>query len=233
MTSHILFDFFGTLVDYSASRTKQGYEQSHRLLSRADGDLGYEEFLALWSSQFDEFERKAEESSSEFSMTDIVRAFLARVLDRTPPELLVSEFADLYVSEWNKGVVYPRGIQDLLRRLERRFDLAIITNTDDPALVPGHLARMGVSVLFPTVVTSVEHGFRKPHPAIFEHTLEILGIAAEDCVYVGDSFEVDYLGAQAVGIHPLLIDPSRKHHVPATARLDSVFALEQVLPIIA
>ena len=229
MISHVLFDFFGTLVDYSPSRTRQGFEQSYRLLSKADGDLSYEEFLTLRSALFDEFEREAALSSSEFSMTEIVRAFLARALDSTPPDSFVSEFAELYVSEWNKGVEYPRGIQDLLRRLARQFDLAIITNTHDPALVPAHLARMGVSGLFPTVVTSVEYGIRKPNPAIFEHTLQALGIAAEDCVHVGDSFDADYSGARSVGIRPLLIDPLRKHQIPSSARLDSVFALELFL----
>jgi putative hydrolase of the HAD superfamily len=229
MISHVLFDFFGTLVEYSASRTKQGYEQSHRLLSHAEADLDYEEFLSLWSAVFAECDRKAEKSAREFSMTDLARAFLSRVLDSTPSDSFISEFADLYVSEWNKGVLYPRGIQELLGRLARRFSLAVITNTHDPALVPSHLARMGVSSLFQTVVTSVEYGVRKPSPAIFEHTLDVLGAAAEECVYVGDSFEADYRGAQSAGIRPLLIDPLREYHVPASARLDSIFALEQVL----
>jgi len=187
MTSHVLFDFFGTLVEYSASRTQQGYEQSHLLLSRAGSDLNYEGFLTRWSAHCDEFERKAQ----------------------------------------------PRGIEALLAQLAGRFELAIITNTHDPALVPNHLGRMGVASLFPTVVTSVEFGLRKPNPAIFEHTLEILGVAAEDCVYVGDNFEADYLGARSAGIRPLLIDPSRKHAVPESARLTSIFELEHVLPTIA
>jgi putative hydrolase of the HAD superfamily len=154
---------------------------------------------------------------------------LSRVLHSTPSDSFISEFADLYVSEWNKGVQYPRGIRELLGRLARQFDLAVITNTHDPALVPSHLARMGVSSLFRTVVTSVEYGIRKPNPAIFKHTLEVLGTVAEDCVYVGDSLELDYEGARSAGIRPLLIDPLRETVVPASARLDSIFALETVL----
>lgn len=233
MSFHILFDFFGTLVEYSASRTQQGYERSHRLLSQAGSDLSYQRFLDQWSAHCDEFEREAEASTIEFSMTDLAGPFLVRVLPSPPTASFISEFADLYVSEWNKGVQYPPGISELLGRLATCFDLAVITNTHDPALVPGHLARMGVAGHFKTVVTSVEYGRRKPNPAIFTHTLELLGVASENCIYVGDNFKTDYLGARAAGIRAMLIDPSKKHPVPEGERLDSIFQLPKLLPTVA
>jgi putative hydrolase of the HAD superfamily len=229
MISYVIFDFFGTLVQYSDSLTGQGYQQSYRLLLQAGADLGYEDFLRQWSAFFTEFDRKAESSGREFSMTDVAGAFLSRNLPSTPSIRFISDFADLSLSEWNKGVRYPGGIRELLERLARQFDLAIISNTHDPGLVPDHLALMGVSNLFQAVVTSVEFGVRKPNPAIFEHALQVLGVAAEDCVYVGDNFATDYVGAQAAGMRALLIDPLQEQDVPDEDRLESVFALQDIL----
>ena len=57
MTTHVLLDFFGTLVDYSASRTEQGYERSFALLQAAGCRLDYQAFLSLWSEVFLEFDK--------------------------------------------------------------------------------------------------------------------------------------------------------------------------------
>lgn len=53
METHLLFDFFGTLVDTSPSRTEQGVEASFGLLQREGTALDYDGFLALWSGDAD------------------------------------------------------------------------------------------------------------------------------------------------------------------------------------
>ena len=104
VATHILFDFFGTLVEYSASRTEQGYERSFRLLQEAGADFDYEQFLSLSSEVFAEFDAAAEQSHREFSMVELASAFLRRAVG-VPSEALVRDFVKVYISEWNKGPV--------------------------------------------------------------------------------------------------------------------------------
>lgn len=226
--SHLLFDFFGPLVDYSPSRTEQGYEVSFALLREAGAALGYGDFLSLWSEVAAGFDAEAEKSRREFSMTELAAAFLQRAVG-SAPEALVRDFVRTYLSEWNRGVRYPEGISLLLARLARRFTLAVVTNTHYAELVPAHLERMGVARLFRCVATSVEHGERKPAPEIFRHALRALGVSSARCVFVGDSYEADYLGARSASIPALLIDPQQTAPIASDARLDSVFGLEQRL----
>ena len=228
MTTHLVFDFFGTLVSYSTSRTEQGYERSFDHLRKAGSLLGYEEFLSLWSEISAEFDESAERTHREFSMLDLATAFMARAVGSVDEELS-REFAETYVSEWNKGVRYVDGVADLLRRLEPRFTLSIITNTHDPDLVPSHLQRMDVAHLFKEVVTSVEFGIRKPAPEIFDHTLGLLGASTENCIYVGDNYAADFVGARSAGIRPLLIDPMDKAPIESEDRLVSIFEIEERL----
>jgi putative hydrolase of the HAD superfamily len=192
MKTHILFDFFGTLVRYSPSRTEQGYPRSFALVTGAGARFDYAAFLGLWSEVSAEFDRGAEQT----------------------------------LAEWNQGVAYLKGIQQLLERLSSRYTLSIVTNTHQPDLVPEHLRRMGVSQRFRAVVTSVEFGLRKPHPGIFAHALDRLTAESQECVYVGDDFEADYRGALAAGVDALLIDPMRRTPAPEAARLESIFDLE-------
>jgi putative hydrolase of the HAD superfamily len=230
MTTHLLFDFFGTLAKYSESRTGQGYERTFRLLQDAGSQLGYEQFLSLWTEVAAQFDEVAESSHREFSMVELGNAFLGRVVI-SPTDALVREFVKTYLSEWNKGVVYLPEVPKLIGRLSRRFKLAVITNTHDPKLVPEHLERMGISRFFGKVITSVEFGIRKPSPEIFQHALSVLDASPDQCVYVGDSYVADYLGARAAGVRAVLIDPLSKTPVPNADRLESIAAIEKVLSV--
>jgi putative hydrolase of the HAD superfamily len=227
--SHVLFDFFGTLVDYSASRTEQGYEKSFALLRDLGSPLDYAGFLDFWSEVSAQFDRWSEESYREFSMSEVGRAFLERAVPGGHSASDVSRFLASYIDEWNQGVRYQAGVAELLARLSGGFELAIVTNTHDPDLVPGHLEQMGASGHLRQVVTSVEFGLRKPHPAIFRHALDLLGVAAERCLYVGDDPIADYRGARGAGIRALLVDPEGRADVPQRDQVSSVLELERVL----
>ncbi|PON17921.1 hypothetical protein C2W62_10645 [Candidatus Entotheonella serta] len=229
--THVLFDFFGTLVHYDPSHvSQQGHERSFGLLQSAGADLDYEQFCLSWRAIFDEFNEAAEQSHREFSIIELVSTFLHRTMGEAR-ETLIHDFIQAYISEWNQGVQYIDGLSEMLTRLHERFTLAVITNTHDPDLVPNHLTRMGVSSLFSCLVTSVEFGARKPAPDIFSHTLDKLQASAEQCLYVGDNYHADYLGATAASLSALLIDPLRKTPITHANRLASILDLERYLDI--
>ncbi|MEO6318337.1 MAG: hypothetical protein ABIP36_06090 [Acidimicrobiales bacterium] len=78
----VLFDFFGTLVDYSPSRTEQGYHRTHGMVRRMGVSLGYGPFLARWTEVARRFDAASEVDDREFSMVELAAAFLAESLDR-------------------------------------------------------------------------------------------------------------------------------------------------------
>jgi putative hydrolase of the HAD superfamily len=223
--THILFDFFGTLVDYSASRTDQGYPRSHALLRRFGARLTYAEFLAAWSRISAEFDRRSDQDDHEFSMTEVGIEFLAGALGRRATGAEVEAFVEAYVSEWSKGVKYSTDVYHCVRALAGDFRLAVVTNTHRADLVPGHLTAMGLRSCFDAVITSVEVGWRKPHPRIYAAALDALGIGPRDALFVGDTYAPDFLGPERAGITALLIDPDRRSPVPAARRLDSILDL--------
>lgn len=219
---HILFDFFGTLVDYSRSRTEQGYPRTHALLRGLGADLTYEEFLAGWSRTSAAYDRLSDRDDREFSMVEVGTAFLGEVLSRAPERTEVQAIVASYLSEWSKGVRYPAEVAALVPRLARDHRLAVVTNTHDAALVPGHLAAMGLLGSFDAVITSVEVGWRKPHPRIYAAALAALGVPASSAVFVGDTYRPDFLGPRRAGIQAYLIDPQRRAPVPDHHRLSSI-----------
>jgi putative hydrolase of the HAD superfamily len=119
----------------------------------------------------------------------------------------------------------------LLSELTQRHRLAVVTNTHQADLVPTHLTAMGVASAIEVVITSVEIGWRKPHPAIYAAALDALGVVAADCTFVGDTRRPDYDGPRAAGIHALLIDPDGVEDIPAEHRLASILDLRDRFPV--
>jgi putative hydrolase of the HAD superfamily len=54
-------------------------------------------------------------------------------------------------------------------------------------------------------VSSAWVGARKPHPRIYTHTLERLGIGAADAIFVGDTWNCDVAGPLAAGLRPVYL----------------------------
>jgi putative hydrolase of the HAD superfamily len=217
--THVLFDFFGTLVAYSDSRVEQGFRRSHRLLLEGGADIDYAAFLERWARAFDALEARAQASLDEYSMDVVCEQFLSQVLPRLPSPVTVELFRDTYLNEWNKGVAYVAGVEQLLAQLAESFTLVLVTNTHHAALVHRHLQTMNVAKHFATVLTSVEHGKRKPSACIFDRALALSLGKPETSIYVGDSFEADYQGAGNAGLRCLLIDPCRRHRIPDADRI--------------
>jgi putative hydrolase of the HAD superfamily len=224
----VLLDFFGTLVDYSPSRTEQGYLGTDALLRDAGLELPYEAWLAEWVAVSEELDAWSATELREYSMGDVGRAFAARV-GLGADDGLIQAVIDSMLAEWNTGVSYLDGLPQAVDRLADRYRLAVVTNTHDTSLVPGHLAAMGVDHHLDVVVASVEVGWRKPHPAIYEAALERIGADVQDTVFVGDNPEADYHGPRTIGMRSLLIDPADAHGVPAADRLTSVLELPERL----
>lgn len=217
----VLFDFFGTLVHYSASRTEQGYHRTLAVLHETGVDLSYQGFLDAWSRASEVHDRLTEADDSEYSMDDVLHTFAGQVASErllTDPQAQQA-VVDTYLAEWSSPVRPVDGLDALLDAVSRTHRTAVVTNTHHVPFVPDLLARFGLADRFEAVVTSVGVGRRKPHPAVYRAALDALGVRAQDCVFVGDTLLPDYVGPRREGMTAFLLDPDGVHDVPAEHRL--------------
>ncbi len=111
----------------------------------------------------------------------------------------------------NVATLYDDVIPTLQRLRDDGYKLAIVSNWDTP--LDPLAERLGIAHYFDIIVASHDTRVRsaKPDPHIFEYTLEAVGVSAEETVHVGDTYEADIIGAQGVGIRPILIDREEPH----------------------
>jgi len=102
------------------------------------------------------------------------------------------------------------GTEEALAALsEAGYRLGVISNAD--GRVEGVLEEVGLRRHFEFVVDSELFGAVKPDPSIFLEGCRLMDLPAESCVYVGDLYPVDYLGATRAGLGAVLLDPLGLH----------------------
>lgn len=225
MITGILFDFFGTLVEYSPSRVKQGYAATHALLLDAGVDISYAAFLENWVAAFGALDHWSQCTGLEYSMAQVAQQFLDRVCSHRRSREFSTQLWMSYLQEWSTAIRYIPGVRELVQDLSARFRLGVITNTHHAPLIDTHLCESGIAPYLSIVVTSIEHGRPKPHPSIFVSALERLGCAANSTLFVGDSYAADYLGAKGADMQALLIDPYGAAGIPRHETIKSVLDL--------
>ena len=105
--------------------------------------------------------------------------------------------------------------------------IAIIAAADED--ISEILDRLAIARFFDTVAVSSIEGVEKPAPEIFLRTLGQLEVAPAMTIHVGDSPRDDYLGAQAAGLTPVLLDRTRLYADAGYRRIERLDGLFGVL----
>ena len=91
------------------------------------------------------------------------------------------------------------------------------------------LAHCGIGDCFESITDSGIVGKEKPHPAIFDAAIRTLGVPADESIYIGDVYSVDYLGATRFGMQSILFDVAGAYRDRGLPRVESLEELESHL----
>ncbi|MCB5910434.1 HAD family hydrolase [Streptomyces pinistramenti] len=116
--------------------------------------------------------------------------------------------------------VDPQATPLLDQLREQGCSLALVSNASDHAeWIFDHL---GLREYFDATVFSHRVKRLKPHPDIYLHAIDELGIAGPSCAFIGDGQHHELLGARGVGMTTILIDRRLPHSDAARAEADTV-----------
>ena len=186
----ITFDCYGTLIDW-----EPGLLGALRPVLRAHGSkLRDEQILALYA----ELEPSAQNPYRRYRevLEEVVRGFGKR-LGFPASEAEARSLPDS-LQNWQP---FPDTVA-ALQKLQTRFRLAIISNTDDH-LFAGTAPHLQVK--FDTVITAEQAGAYKPSLAPFRLALERLGLPREQVLHAGQSVYHDVVPARSLGLATVLV----------------------------
>jgi len=90
-------------------------------------------------------------------------------------------------------------VGSVLRDLRQRYQLALVTN-GAPDVQRDKIAGAQLGDAFDAIVVSGEVGVGKPDARVFQRALDLLDVAPEQALMVGDNLICDIQGAQGMGI---------------------------------
>lgn len=113
-----------------------------------------------------------------------------------------------------------RHLLETIRELGIRAVIASNTYWRDADSYWDDFRALGMADLIDGIITSVDAGHLKPHPAVFAMAMQWAGAAAERCVVIGNREDNDIAPALALGMQAILVYPddpkpvqSRAHRV--------------------
>lgn len=103
----------------------------------------------------------------------------------------------------SKTEYYLRRNVSLLGRLQKHYKMGIVSN------FYGNVSKIceeaGLSEYLFTILDSTQVGLSKPDRNLFERALRDLGVRAQECVFIGDSYDRDMLPARRMGMKTIWI----------------------------
>ncbi|MEK9178693.1 MAG: HAD family hydrolase [Patescibacteria group bacterium] len=142
-------------------------------------------------------------------ISDAVQNYFKEILrklkiDQDTQRLVLKDLVDIAsISSktlWNEIDIEA---QDVLSYLSKNYKLGIISNNVGDA--NDQLENGGLSHFFKIIVDSSIVGLEKPNPEIFLYAAGMLNTNPKRCVYIGDLYEWDALGALKAGMIPILV----------------------------
>lgn len=219
---HIFFDLDHTLWDFDKN-SKLAFA---RMFHEYQISIDLEAFIEVYEPinfQYWKLFREEKVDKQELRRGRFLKAFQVFGIQYNEKDL--DELAAAYITELPKNNHLFDGVLDILTYLHTHYHLHIITNGFHE-VQHLKLKNSGISAYFKTVTTSEEVGLKKPNPVIFQKAMEKAIARPHRSLMVGDTFEADILGAEAVGMETLFFN-YRKEIIPEKYRqIDAITELK-------
>lgn len=205
----VLFDMFDTLmiIEKDHEFYKPSLNRMYSYLNSKGIDVSFEKFNETYIYERDQLFAKADLTLEEPHFNVRVSKTLANLgynYDESSP--IVREATNEFCKEFMKYVRIDADAKTTLKGLYGKYKLGIVSNFAIPECVFRLLKMSGIDTLFDVIVVSGAVNKRKPSPEIFKGALKLVGVLAEEAVFVGDTIDADIEGAKGVGMKAVYIE---------------------------
>lgn len=232
---HLFFDLDHTLWDFE-SNARATLEQLYTELNLSslgidDFDRFYRQYLLHNEKLWDRY-RKGFIKQEELRIRRMRLALLDfGVVNEEVAASMNTRFLDLLPT---RTILFPYTKELLEYLLQKGYRLHLITNGFEKTQ-HSKLKYAGLAPYFTAVITSEGSGSLKPKPEIFSYALEQTGATQKECIMIGDTPEVDILGAKNAGIDQIHVNHLSRERVAlsdGSYPTYTVYSLQEIMQIL-
>lgn len=183
----VIFDLFETLI------TEWGHKKYTKNEMCSDLGIEREKFDIYWN------EKEKERYSGEISFTDSI-LYVCEKCSKQIDDLTLSEIIDKRIGTKSLCFEYVNpDVYQLLDHLKTMgLRLAIISNCSSEEVKV--IRQSKIYTYFDQVVLSYEVKMQKPDMRIYKKGADLLGVAANECIFIGDGGSNELEGAKMAGM---------------------------------
>jgi len=117
-------------------------------------------------------------------------------------------------------------VRPTLTKLKEKYKLAVLSN-GNASSQRRKMQSIAIDDLLDYSLISSEFGVRKPDPSIFLYTCDQLQLKPKECVYIGDTYDLDVLGPKKAGLDAIYVSRFNEVHDDVT----TIFQIADLLKI--
>jgi putative hydrolase of the HAD superfamily len=228
---HLFFDLDHTLWDFDANsrQTLAEIYQTMQLQERGvtDFDLFHRQYLVHNDKLWDRY-RNGYIKVDELRWK---RMWLSLLDFKIADEPLARQMGVLFLDLLpTRKLLFPYTTEILDYLTARKYQLHMITNGFEKTQ-HSKLQNSGLDKYFIQVITSEGSNSLKPHKEIFEYAFQKTGALPAESIMIGDTIDVDILGAVNAGIDQVHVNHLTSEVVPVKDNLTptyTVFSLKEL-----
>ncbi len=193
----LVFDVFGTVVDWRTSIIREG----RALGARLGVDVDWEAFADAWRGRYQPSMEQVRSGARPWTkLDDLHRESLVHLLTEFRIEGLSEADIDDFNRAWHRLDPWPDSVPGL-HRLRRRFALATLSN-GNVALLLDMARRAGLP--FDAILGAEPARAYKPLPEAYRRTVDFLGLAPAQVMLVA-AHNDDLVAARAEGLRTAFV----------------------------
>jgi len=223
MIRAVLFDMGGTLI--TSCSPKEILEIYDRILRVYGVERSLDEIAAAKGKADERFDIRQLVDFGRNFWVEYNRLFVEELGVKGDEALVLAKTIDREWWDYADVTLYPDVLPVLHELKARKLKLGLISNglKSDIEYV---MKKVNLEGFFDIEVGTDTFRSMKPDKEIFLRTLERLKVSASEALFVGDSLENDYKGAENAGMKALLID---RENMIEDCRVETIRSLWELL----
>lgn len=208
---HLFFDLDHTLWDFEANSTQMlnALFQDHHLAQKGVPSSG--EFIARYKFHNDLLWEDYRNGKIDVEILRRARFQYVLADYKIKDKKMAGDMSLRYTNECPlQPKVIPHALE-ILAYLHKKYELHIISNGVEEVQMR-KLSHSKLRNFFSVIVTPDQAGVLKPNEKIFHYSLKKARATLQESIFIGDSLQVDVLGARAIGMDQVYFNPGKKGH---------------------
>lgn len=206
----IFFDLYQTLIDIDINDENKKRNEANawgnltKSLERYDIQISPAELIELNREKRESFYAGKDKKVYHHNFCKLLAQVLKDDLGvELPEEKICSLIYEYHKIARGYVRLYP-GVAETLAILEKKYTLSTASHTQ-VCFTKSELMELDIDKYFSYFFYTSDIGFQKASPKFYEQCLEIVGQKAENCVMIGDNYDVDVLIPQKLGIKAIWV----------------------------